>query len=87
MYYQAVPVLSLLHSIIDSDHSERTYKFQLQAYDLPTTKKETIVFSQLILSLSLILNLNLKTETETETKPKLKPKPLKSNPNFLKSLA
>ncbi len=34
--YQVVPVLSLLHSIIDGDHSERTYKFQLPAYDLPT---------------------------------------------------
>ena len=36
LYYQVVPVLSLLHSIIDGDHSERTYKYQLQAYDLPT---------------------------------------------------
>ena len=34
--YQAVPVLSLLHSIIDGIHSERTYKIQLPAYDLPT---------------------------------------------------
>ncbi len=28
--------MSLLYSIIDGDHSERTYKCQLQAYDLPT---------------------------------------------------
>ena len=34
--YQVVPVLSLLHSIIDGVHSERNYKFQQLAYDLPT---------------------------------------------------
>jgi hypothetical protein len=30
------PTARLLHSIIDGVHSERTYKFQLIAYDLPT---------------------------------------------------
>ncbi len=43
--YQAVPVMSLLHSIIDGDHSERTYKCQLQAYDLPTLLTAIICLS------------------------------------------
>ncbi len=42
--YQVVLVLSLLHSIIDGVHSERTYKFQLLAYDLPTCPSTLSVF-------------------------------------------